>query len=1278
MKFRVTLVAPLLLLASAPVVRAQVTTPAAPSAEEKKTEEETIVLSPFIVEADDNSSRYKANSTLAGTRLRTDMRDVASPLSVVTAQFMQDVNAHSNQDLLQYTTSTEVGGMGGNYGGFGNQQGLRENDALVRPSSNTRVRGLEQADGTRDFFLSDIPWDSYNTDRIDIQRGPNSILFGVGSPAGIINASTIVAKLGENEGRITNEISSYGSVRFTLDYNHVLLKDQLAFRIAAMDSDRNFRQEPAFNHDRRIYGTVTYQPQLFPKRWSSPLNLRANAERGKIDSNNPRVLPPTDYISLWFNDAAGDGVKDPMGMGKAVYDPYLLESAAFGNVGRGLSGNVLNAFYVPAYGGIDGFGINGGAIVMFYRPGESTPYLATRESNTVRNGIGPDGQIDGTISSISYATLMRSAGWNGYTYNINLMDRNRLAAGEITADQVRFPLADRNYYKDRSLSDPTIFDFYNHLIDGDNKREFNRWTAYNLAASQTFLENRLGFEVVYDAQSYKDGRTGVAWDNPIIAIDINANLQSQYPQYTRVPDPANPANMVVDRSTYTVPGFTPTSSQPYANPNAGAAFAYGGSNGNYSNKIERESTRLTAFAELRGADFFDRESRLAKLIGRHVFTGLGTRERRDFTSTSWRNVATDFAWADQFTTNGAGARLSEGARQVVPIAYLSGPLLGSAYPSAHGLNLGRVTSVMDPYGQYDTGYFNSTWAHPLDPGAPGYVDPASPTLDWFGNTITASEDPRNYINWTKGPAHILSSTRGDIDELYTDYSVRAERIDSVGLTWQGHFANGNIVPTVGWRRDKLVTYTGAGEKDANHVATPHAEADVKALENRGDTTSWGIVAHLPQSWASHLGVVSGLSAYYNRGRNNKVESRYNFDGEPLVNPKAESTDYGIVVSLLKDRLAIKAGHFVTKVKDGNLPGGASLIGDQQYYINQLEAWGTASALMDIFGSAGLDPNQSWYWNWANIDDGANIPANIDVHSSAYLNHPSTVRQRAAIDDFIKGMDQAFYDNYQIPINVAKLQAAYATGDVQAIANAVSGVFPVGSYVTGLNSNGQINGITPNGTIDNTSKGYEVEVNFAPTPQWNLQINLSKTTAYRESLGAAMSSFLEKQYERYSGPAGDLRLWWGGDATVRNYYESNILSALRFQEESVGSQAPELRPWHFAAVTNYNFNGGWRRGLNVGGAWRWDDRQILGYGLKDDRSGLDVNKPLKGKPESSFDMWVGYQHKLTSRITWRTQVNLRNIGKSHGLVPISVDPDGNVAAQRIVDGMTWSFTNSFLF
>ncbi len=69
-----------------------------------------IVLSPFEISTE-NEDGYVASQTLAGARLRTDLREMASAASVVTPQFLKDVGATSNDGLLQYTASTEVGGV---------------------------------------------------------------------------------------------------------------------------------------------------------------------------------------------------------------------------------------------------------------------------------------------------------------------------------------------------------------------------------------------------------------------------------------------------------------------------------------------------------------------------------------------------------------------------------------------------------------------------------------------------------------------------------------------------------------------------------------------------------------------------------------------------------------------------------------------------------------------------------------------------------------------------------------------------------------------------------------------------------------------------------------------------------------------------------------------------------------------------------------------------------------------------------------------------------------
>lgn len=161
--------------------------------------ETTVALSPFEVIANKDTG-YGASSSLAGSRLNTPLRDGASAISVVTPEFLKDTGATDLQHILVYQTNTEVAGIGGNFYGSNADDGGYRARLLVNPQSATRVRGLDTADLTRDFFTTNIPMDAYNTSRVDIQRGPNSILFGLGSPAGIINNTLKVPNLQRSEG----------------------------------------------------------------------------------------------------------------------------------------------------------------------------------------------------------------------------------------------------------------------------------------------------------------------------------------------------------------------------------------------------------------------------------------------------------------------------------------------------------------------------------------------------------------------------------------------------------------------------------------------------------------------------------------------------------------------------------------------------------------------------------------------------------------------------------------------------------------------------------------------------------------------------------------------------------------------------------------------------------------------------------------------------------------------------------------------------------------------
>jgi outer membrane receptor protein involved in Fe transport len=237
-------------------------------------DEEIVMLSPFVVDAAEDEG-YAAKSTLAGTRIRTELKDVGSSISVITKQFLEDTNSTNIESLLVYTANTEVSGEGGNFLGKGDGAILTSH-----PGTTTRVRGLTSADGTRDFYLSDIQFDSYNTGRIDIQRGPNAVLFGIGSPAGIINASISTAAF-KDANKLSFQFGSYGTHRSTADFNRVIVKDELAVRLSLLNEARKYRQDPAFRDDQRVFAAVRWQPRFLAKG-SARTTLRVNFEKGEM------------------------------------------------------------------------------------------------------------------------------------------------------------------------------------------------------------------------------------------------------------------------------------------------------------------------------------------------------------------------------------------------------------------------------------------------------------------------------------------------------------------------------------------------------------------------------------------------------------------------------------------------------------------------------------------------------------------------------------------------------------------------------------------------------------------------------------------------------------------------------------------------------------------------------------------------------------------------------------------------------------------------------------
>jgi len=225
------------------------------------------------------------------------------------------------------------------------------------------------------------------------------------------------------------------------------------------------------------------------------------------------------------------------------------------------------------------------------------------------------------------------------------------------------------------------------------------------------------------------------------------------------------------------------------------------------------------------------------------------------------------------------------------------------------------------------------------------------------------------------------------------------------------------------------------------------------------------------------------------------------------------------------------------------------------------------------------------------------------------------------------------------------------------------------------------------TADTKSKGDEYEFTANPLPNWRIAFNASKTIAVRSNVGGPVLDELVAYMDTLmAGPAGDL-IRFNSDYSASNELRQDWnpwrgqYTLLKLQENTAAS---ELRKWRYNVVTNYDFAHGFLKGVGVGGAYRWQDKVVIGYPVIPDPvhpslASFDLSKPYYGPSEDALDLWVSYSRKISEKLNWRIQLNVYNVGKNNKLIPISVEPDGHTwAAARISPVQEWMVTNDFMF
>ncbi|MFM2346419.1 MAG: FhuE receptor precursor [Pseudomonadota bacterium] len=222
------------------------------------------------------------------THLDLEIRDTPQTISTIDQETLRDFGATGSNDALRFGTGLNV-------------------DDWETNRTNYTARGFEvmltQVDGlgmTNDWGLVVGQQDTYLFDKIELIRGANGLLTGVGNASGTIN---YVRKRPGNKdgGEVIATLGAHSQKRLALDYNKVLTEDgRWAARVVVAHEDKDSYLRAL--HDRRssLYGVVegqigsdgtltlglsTQDGQQRSPMWGSLTVTRADGTQAEYDSS---------------------------------------------------------------------------------------------------------------------------------------------------------------------------------------------------------------------------------------------------------------------------------------------------------------------------------------------------------------------------------------------------------------------------------------------------------------------------------------------------------------------------------------------------------------------------------------------------------------------------------------------------------------------------------------------------------------------------------------------------------------------------------------------------------------------------------------------------------------------------------------------------------------------------------------------------------------------------------------------------------------------------------
>ncbi|WP_179283904.1 TonB-dependent siderophore receptor [Bordetella genomosp. 10] len=228
----------------------------------------------------------------AGTKTDTPLLETPQSISVVNREMMDLLGATNSADALRYSAGVNIGGYGVD---------SRVDEISVRGfrtgsfANNLYLDGLRPPGSSSGATASATQFDGYGLERVEVLRGPSSVLYGQIAPGGLIN---VVSKHPTDyaRGEVGVSTDNNGLARFNGDVSGPLDEEgKWLYRVVGTAYHSNTQVDHVDLNRVMIAPSLTWRPS-----WRTQLTLLANYQQDRGGSTYQFLPAHGTYYSTQY------------------------------------------------------------------------------------------------------------------------------------------------------------------------------------------------------------------------------------------------------------------------------------------------------------------------------------------------------------------------------------------------------------------------------------------------------------------------------------------------------------------------------------------------------------------------------------------------------------------------------------------------------------------------------------------------------------------------------------------------------------------------------------------------------------------------------------------------------------------------------------------------------------------------------------------------------------------------------------------------------------------